>query len=261
MDSSKILCVMSGKGGVGKSSVTCQIALTLAAKGKRVGILDLDLCGPSIPLMMHVKGSKIVQGPKGWLPVPVTLGGDGANGSISVISLEFLLNPLKDEAVIWRGPKKTAMVQQLIQKVDWGLPKLDYLLIDTPPGTSDEHITLASLLKGSSYEAILVTTPQTISLIDVEREIGFCQQTGPIPIKGIIENMAGYLCGGCNVVHRVFGSGGGEIIARKHSIPLLASLPIQGGLAEIFSKGGDLSTYYCSEQLKDLRDIFSKIDF
>lgn len=259
MDSSKILCIMSGKGGVGKSSITCQIALTLAAKGNKVGILDLDLCGPSIPLMMHVKGSKIIQGPKGWKPVSVPL--TSTLGQISVISLEFLLNPDKDEAVIWRGPKKTAMVQQLIQKVDWGIPVLDFLLIDTPPGTSDEHITLASLLRSTNFEAIIVTTPQTISLIDVEREIGFCQQTGPIPIKGIIENMAGYMCGNCEKVHRIFGSDGGEIIAKKHNIPLLASIPIQGGLSDIFSKGGDLMSFYDSDNFKDLREIFSKLDF
>lgn len=153
------ILVLSGKGGVGKSSVTAQFALTLSEAGKKVGVLDIDLCGPSMPLILGIRDAQVTQSSKGWMPVKI-------NDKLKVMSIGFLLEDL-DSAVVWRGPKKQAMIRQFIRDVDWG-DDLDYLLIDTPPGTSDEHIAILDAIRDASAlildGAILVTTPQ-VSLV------------------------------------------------------------------------------------------------
>ena len=149
-----IVLVLSGKGGVGKSTVSVQLATTLSRKGLSVGLLDVDLCGPSIPKMLGLEKSDVHQCDDGWLPVEM----DGAY-KLSVMSIAFLLDS-PDKPVIWRGPKKSSMINQFIQDVCWG--KLDYLVIDTPPGTSDEHLTIVETLSKQVTGAILVTTPQVI---------------------------------------------------------------------------------------------------
>ena len=185
---SRILLVLSGKGGVGKSTVSTQLAFSLARKGKRVGLLDLDICGPSIPLMMGLKGSEVHQSASGWSPVYVDIDTD-EDIEIGVMSIGFLMSN-QDSAVIWRGPRKNGLIQQFFTSVDWG--ELDYLVIDTPPGTSDEHISIVQLLKSSLKEndgALIVTTPQEVSMMDVRKELNFCKKTN-IPVLGIIENMS-----------------------------------------------------------------------
>jgi Mrp family chromosome partitioning ATPase len=252
-----IVLVLSGKGGVGKSSITTQLALTLSLQGHTVGVLDIDLTGPSIPRFFGIEESKVRQAPGGWIPVDVhakqTLpthrtqktGQDGQEiGAISCMSLGFILANRSD-AVIWRGPKKTAMVRQFLTDVLW--PKLDYLLIDTPPGTSDEHISLLeTLLKNTSPTpsaslpylagAVVVTTPQAISISDVKKELNFCKKTS-IRVLGVVENMAGFVCPNCSECTNVFSKGGGEIMAREFEVPFLGSVPIDPAFVQLVEEG------------------------
>lgn len=177
-----VLIVLSGKGGVGKSTVSCQLATALANQGKNVGLLDIDICGPSVPRMLGLTGRGIHQSSTGWTPVFV----DAGDGDLSVMSVGFLL-PHDDNAVIWRGPRKSGLIKQFLTEVDWG--ELDFLIIDTPPGTSDEHISVAQYLKLSNVAgAIVVTTPQEVSMQDVRKELNFCVKT-KIKVVGVIENM------------------------------------------------------------------------
>lgn len=223
-----IVLVLSGKGGVGKSSVTTQLALSLSLAGHSVGVLDVDLTGPSIPRMFAIEDAKVTQAPGGWLPVPVHDANPAAGiGSLRVMSLGFLL-PRRGDAVVWRGPKKTAMVRQFLSDVFWG--ETDYLLIDTPPGTSDEHISLAeTLLKNATQEqlagAVVVTTPQAIATADVRKELNFCAKTG-IKVLGVVENMSGFVCPNCSECTNIFSSGGGEVMSREFAVDFLGSVPV-----------------------------------
>ncbi|KAJ5708980.1 Cytosolic Fe-S cluster assembly factor cfd1 [Penicillium malachiteum] len=254
-----IVLVLSGKGGVGKSSVTLQLALALSLQGKSVGILDIDLTGPSIPRLVGLEDAKITQSPGGWLPVPVhsaittqpetessstDISSPSPRGPLHCMSLGFLLRD-RGDAVIWRGPKKTAMIRQFLSDVSWG--STDYLLIDTPPGTSDEHIALAEqLLTISTTDAalatqnnlprlagaVLVTTPQAVATSDVRKEASFCVKTS-IPILGVIENMSGYACPCCGEVSNLFSSGGGEVMAQQLGIPFLGKVPVDVKFGEL----------------------------
>lgn len=251
----EVILVLSGKGGVGKSSVTTQLALGLSLQGHSVGVLDVDLTGPSIPRFFGIESAKVKQAPGGWLPVPVheskeiptatAPGIDNANlgstqrlGSLDAMSLGFLLGN-RGDAVVWRGPKKTAMVRQFLSDVQWG--PIDYLLIDTPPGTSDEHISLVETLlmqakPGQVSGAVIVTTPQAISISDVKKEINFCKKTN-IHILGVIENMAGFVCPSCAECTNVFSKGGGEIMAREFQVPFLGSVPIDPMFISLIEEG------------------------
>jgi Mrp family chromosome partitioning ATPase len=211
--------VLSGKGGVGKSSITTQLALSLTLTGASVGILDIDLTGPSIPRLFGIEASKVTQAPGGWIPVPIHASNPSTNiGALSCMSLGFLLRE-RGDAVVWRGPKKTAMVRQFLTDVLWG--ELDYLLIDTPPGTSDEHISLAGQVAG----AVVVTTPQAVATADVKKELNFCVKTG-INVIGVVENMSGFVCPNCSECTNVFSSGGGKVMAQEFGVRFLGSVPI-----------------------------------
>ncbi|KAL6706211.1 cytosolic Fe-S cluster assembly factor cfd1 [Coniothyrium glycines] len=251
-----VLLVLSGKGGVGKSSITTQLALTLSLQGHAVGVLDIDLTGPSIPRFFGIEDAKVRQAPGGWIPVdvhakqtlPAHTGGTAEQevGALSCMSLGFILASRSD-AVIWRGPKKTAMVRQFLTDVLW--PELDYLLIDTPPGTSDEHISLLeTLLKNTTQApgpqqalpflagAVIVTTPQAISISDVKKELNFCRKTG-IKVLGVVENMAGFVCPNCSECMNVFSKGGGEVMAREFEVPFLGSVPIDPAFVMLIEEG------------------------
>ncbi|GBG25714.1 Cytosolic Fe-S cluster assembly factor NBP35 [Hondaea fermentalgiana] len=186
----RTVLVLSGKGGVGKSTFSAQLAFGLARAGKRVGLLDLDICGPSVPLMLGLSGREVHQSASGWSPVYVDVDSENDEDcELGVMSIGFLM-PDPDSAVIWRGPRKNGLIQQFFTSVDWG--ELDYLVIDTPPGTSDEHISIVQLLKDSLEEddgAVVVTTPQEVAMMDVRKELNFCKQTN-IPVLGVVENMA-----------------------------------------------------------------------
>lgn len=176
-----IVLVLSGKGGVGKSTFSAQLAFALAARGLEVGLLDIDICGPSVPKMLGLEGEEIHQSGAGWSPVYV-------QENLGVMSIGFML-PNPDDAVIWRGPRKNGLIKQFLKDVHWG--ECDYLIIDSPPGTSDEHISIVQFLKEARVDgAVVVTTPQEVSIIDVRKEINFCKKTG-IPVLGVVENMSG----------------------------------------------------------------------
>ncbi|KAL0585278.1 hypothetical protein ABG067_004983 [Albugo candida] len=175
----KIL-VLSGKGGVGKSTIACQFAFSLAQKGFQVGLLDIDITGPSVPRMLGLLGQEVHQSAGGWSPVYV---GD----NLGVMSIGFML-PNLDDAIIWRGPKKSGIIKQFLMDVEWG--DLDYLIIDTPPGTSDEHISVVQYMKEADLDgAVVVTTPQEVALMDVRKELNFCRKTN-VRVLGVIENMS-----------------------------------------------------------------------
>ncbi|CAI9101497.1 OLC1v1038834C1 [Oldenlandia corymbosa var. corymbosa] len=178
----KIL-VLSGKGGVGKSTFSAQLSFALAAMDFQVGLLDIDICGPSIPKMLALEGQEIHQSNLGWSPVYV-------ESNLGVMSIGFML-PNPDDAVIWRGPRKNGLIKQFLKDVYWG--ELDFLVVDAPPGTSDEHISIVQFLQATGIDgAIIVTTPQEVSLIDVRKEVSFCKKVG-LNVLGVVENMSG-LC-------------------------------------------------------------------
>ncbi|CAE1267414.1 Cytosolic Fe-S cluster assembly factor cfd1,Cytosolic Fe-S cluster assembly factor NUBP2 homolog 1,Cytosolic Fe-S cluster assembly factor NBP35,Probable cytosolic Fe-S cluster assembly factor SJAG_02895,Cytosolic Fe-S cluster assembly factor nubp2,Cytosolic Fe-S cluster assembly factor NUBP1 homolog,Cytosolic Fe-S cluster assembly factor NUBP1,Cytosolic Fe-S cluster assembly factor NUBP2 homolog,Cytosolic Fe-S cluster assembly factor nubp1,Probable cytosolic Fe-S cluster assembly factor SPAC806.02c,Iron-su len=229
-----VILILSGKGGVGKSTLATQLTLGLLKAGKKVGILDVDLCGPSIPKMLNLENRDVHMYPTGWLPVYID-----DEKRLGVMSIAFLLDN-KDEAVVWRGPRKTAMIRQFITDVCW--QDVEYLIIDTPPGTSDEHIAVVESLKSYNPDgAILVTTPQDISVGDVRREATFCQKTG-IPILGIIENMSGFVCPNCKECSNVFSKGGGEALARELGIPFLGCVPLDQHLSMSLEEGKNFIT-------------------
>ena len=208
------LFVMSGKGGVGKSSVTVNLAVALAAQGFNVGILDVDLHGPSVPHLLGNHGFVMVDNEDGRLmPVP-------CGERLTMISIEAFLED-KDTAIIWRGPKKVGAIQQFIADVKWGA--LDYLLIDSPPGTSDEHMTILDAIPDA--RCIVVTTPQEISLADVRKALDFLKVVNA-PVLGIVENMSGLSCPHCGKEIDLFKKGGGEALAKQDDLPFLGAIPL-----------------------------------
>jgi len=209
----KIL-VLSGKGGVGKSTVAVNLAVTLAMEGWKTGLLDVDFHGPSVPTLLHLKGELFKATEGGILPVESSYG-------IQVVSLGFALGH-SDEAVIWRGPMKMGVIKQLISDVLWG--ELDFLIVDFPPGTGDEPLSVAQFIPESDG-AVIVTTPQDLSLQDVRKSINFCRQL-KIPVLGVIENMSGLLCPHCGKMIEVFKSGGGEAMAKEMGVPFLGRIPM-----------------------------------
>jgi Mrp family chromosome partitioning ATPase len=250
-----IVLILSGKGGVGKSSVTTQLALTLSLRGKSVGVLDLDLTGPNLPRFFGIEGEKVIQGDDGYL-IPASVheatesiqNGTGHSnglsrpvGSLSVMSLGFILSS-RSTAVIWRGPKKTAMVRQFLTSTQWPAD-LDYLLIDTPPGTSDEHIALLETLlqetAGTPRKlagAVVVTTPQAVAVSDVRKELNFCRKTNT-PVLGVVENMAGFVCPHCAECTDIFSKGGGEAMAIEFEVPFLGRVPLDPAFGVLIEEG------------------------
>jgi ATP-binding protein involved in chromosome partitioning len=210
----KIL-VMSGKGGVGKSSIAAYLSVVLAKRGYKVGLMDVDLHGPSIPRILGLKGSLQSGGHPGkMLPVRYL-------PNMEVMSIETLMGADKDAATIWRGPLKIGVIKQFIADIEW--MDLDYLVIDSPPGTGDEPLTLAQTIPDA--RALIVTTPQEISLADVRKSINFCRQVN-MEILGLVENMSGLQCPYCGKIIDVFKTQGGMLTAKKENLRLLATLPL-----------------------------------
>ena len=224
----KIL-VMSGKGGVGKSSVAAYLSVALAKRGYRVGLMDVDLHGPSIPRLLGLKGS-IHPGVHKGKGTPVNY-----LSNMEVISIETLMGENKDAATIWRGPLKIGVIKQFIADIEWN--DLDYMIIDSPPGTGDEPLTVAQTIPDA--KALIVTTPQEISLADVRKSINFCRQVN-MKILGLVENMSGLSCPYCGRIIDVFKTRGGIVTAKKENLKLLATLPIE---PEVVKEGdaGDIS--------------------
>jgi ATP-binding protein involved in chromosome partitioning len=219
------IAVISGKGGVGKSAVTVNLAVAFAVNGYRVGILDADIHGPSVPKMLGLSGRRLEVGPPGIFPVVGPF-------KIRVVSMDFLL-PDENAPVIWRGPLKMAALRQLLSDIVWG--ELDLMLIDLPPGTGDEPLSIAQLLPEMDG-VIIVTIPSEVSQVVVKKAVNFARTLG-LPIIGVIENMSGFICPNCGAKIDIFQSGGGEKIAKEMEVPFLGKIPIDQRICEDSDRG------------------------
>lgn len=208
------LIVLSGKGGVGKSTVAANLALTLAQAGYTVGLLDVDIHGPSIPKLLGLDNAKVEGDDTGLHPVCL-------RPNLKVMSIGFLVTDA-ESAVIWRGPRKQSIIRQFLRDVNWG--PLDYLIVDSPPGTGDESLAVAQMISQPA-SAVVVTTPQDVAVADVRRSISFCRELS-LPIAGVIENMSGFVCPHCGKTTDLFKSGGGEALAREMNVPFLGRVPL-----------------------------------
>jgi len=227
-----ILVVLSGKGGVGKSTAAVNLALGLSLRGLKTGILDVDIHGPSIPKLLGLTGKKMEVGKEGLLPLE-------SYANISVVSMGLLLDN-DENPIIWRGPMKANMIREFIQHVAWG--KLDYLVVDCPPGTGDEPLSIVQLL-GKKARAVILTTPQEVSTIDVEKCVTFCRQL-MLPIAGIIENMSGFICPHCGKETDIFSRGGGERLAQKYGVPFLGKIPLDPAIVKSGDEGRPYVYFY-----------------
>ena len=239
--------VLSGKGGVGKSTVAVNLAMALSMCGKRVGLLDIDIHGPSIPTMLGLENAA-AQGHNNEL-IPVTV------GDLKVVSAGFFLRS-QDDALIWRGPMKMAMIKQFLKDVIWG--DLDYMIIDSPPGTGDEPLSVCQLI-GRLDGAVIVTSPQKVASVDVRKSITFCRHLN-VPVLGVVENMNGFACPRCGDVTLIFGQGGGRRMADEMNVPFLGSIPIDPEIAEACDKGFAFVRYYAlSVTARIMGDIIQPI--
>jgi len=208
------IVVLSGKGGVGKSTVATNIAVSLALKGKSVGLLDIDFHGPSLPKLLGLEGTQMQTSGDGIEPLYYA-------ENLKVMSIGFLLQH-PDDAVIWRGPLKMGAIKQFLTDVDWGA--LDYLIVDSPPGTGDEPLSIIQIL-GPGTQAVVVTTPQDLSLSDVRKSITFCRKLD-VGVIGVLENMSGFVCPHCGEHIDIFKTGGGATMAKEMGVPFLGGIPL-----------------------------------
>jgi Mrp family chromosome partitioning ATPase len=219
------LFIMSGKGGVGKSSVSVNVAAALAARGYKVGILDVDIHGPSVPTLLGISGTLDID--RGSLIMPKEY-----NENLHVVSMESLLKD-PDQAVLWRGPMKTSAIRQFISDVQWG--ELDFLVVDSPPGTGDEPMTVLKTVPEAL--CVVVTTPQEVSLSDVRKSINFLQYA-QANVLGVVENMSGLVCPHCHETIDLFKKGGGRDLAEKYGLEFLGAIPLDPATVV----AGDLGT-------------------
>jgi ATP-binding protein involved in chromosome partitioning len=241
--------VMSGKGGVGKTSVAVNLAYALSLSGKAVGILDVDIHGPNVAKMLGVEHANLMASPDGIEPVEITQ-------HLKAISISLMLEN-RDDPVIWRGPLKMATIKQFLSDVHWG--ELDYLVVDSPPGTGDEPLSVCQLIPGLSG-AIIVTTPQDVALLDARRSIGFVRRLN-VPIVGIVENMSGFVCPYCHGEIDIFKKGGGEKVAQSHEIPFLGRIPIEPELVDLSDRGTPFVAFKEElESSKVFRQIVERVE-
>ncbi len=243
----KIL-VLSGKGGVGKSTVAVNLAMSLVLAGRRVGLLDVDIHGPSVPKLLRLEGLRAKTEGNAILPIAV---GD----NLKVMSIAFAL-PDQDGAVIWRGPLKMGVIKQFLKDVDWG--DLDYLVVDSPPGTGDEPLSVCQLIENPDG-AVIVTTPQELAIADVRKCVNFCRQLN-LPVLGVIENMSGFVCPKCGERTEIFSSGGGKRMARDMGVTLLGHIPIDPKIVEAGDAGTPYVKYFAdTETAKTFEGIVERI--
>ncbi|MFA5699584.1 MAG: Mrp/NBP35 family ATP-binding protein [Sphaerochaeta sp.] len=246
----KIL-IMSGKGGVGKTTVTINLANALVDAGKRVGILDTDLHGPNVAKMLGCEDGILMSENEGKTFYPVE-----ARPNLLVMSLAFAIKD-PDSPIVWRGPMKTAAIRQFLAQAEWG--QLDYLLIDSPPGTGDEQLTVVQTIKELTG-TIIVTTPQEVALLDARRSVTFSRSMG-VAILGLVENMSGLFCPHCNEEIPVFGIGGGENLAKEMDVPFLGKIPLEVPLMEAEDSGkSHLENAPESRSAVALKNIAMRID-
>lgn len=219
------IVVLSGKGGVGKSTVATNLAVALSQAGSQVGLLDVDVHGPSVPRLLKLNGELPRFDEAGLRPVPWS-------DQLGVMSVGFLVND-DNEAVIWRGPRKTSVIDQFMREVNWG--ELDFLVVDCPPGTGDEPLSVLQQLQPDVH-VVVVTTPQEVAVADVRRSISFCRTVGA-PILGIVENMSGYACPHCGQVEDIFAADGGVNLAAEMNVPFLGRIPLDPQLVKAGDQG------------------------
>ncbi|MBN1390740.1 MAG: Mrp/NBP35 family ATP-binding protein [Candidatus Thermoplasmatota archaeon] len=241
------IVIMSGKGGVGKTTVAVNIASGLAKKGLRVGIMDVDIHGPNVPKMLGMEGRTLNYDENGMIPLQVT-------GNLKAISMSFLL-PDPESPVIWRGPMKIQLINQFLGDVQWG--DLDYLVIDLPPGTGDETLSIAQQIKGAY--ALIVTTPQEVALLDSRKALNFARKLD-MPILGVIENMSGFVCPHCGKDIDLFKKGGGEKAAHEMNVNFLGRLPVDPNMV---TSGDDGTPMVLNDEgsvsIRPLFEILDKI--
>ena len=241
------IIVMSGKGGVGKTSTAVNLSIALANKGFKVGIMDVDLHGPDVPRMLGLEGMLELSKNKKLEPM-------SSVENLKAVSIESLTSS-KDDAIIWRGPIKYSAIKQFIGDVEWG--DLDFLVIDSPPGTGDEPLTIAQTIPDA--KAVIVTTPQEVSLADVRKSISFCK-TVKMDIYGLVENMSGFECPHCNQNVDIFGSGGGERTAAAAGIRFLGKVPFDQKVVSCGDTGASIqATYADSPVSKAISGIADKV--
>ncbi|OWF54112.1 cytosolic Fe-S cluster assembly factor NUBP2 homolog [Mizuhopecten yessoensis] len=226
----KIL-VLSGKGGVGKSTVATLLAEALASRSQKVGVIDLDICGPSVPKLLGVEGKPIVNSQYGWKPLV------SPHYNIKVISVGSLLAS-DTNSVVFRGPRKSGLIKRFIKDTYWG--RLDFLICDTPPGTSDEHLTVIKALKNVKPDgAVIVTTPQAVALSTIRKEINFCKKMG-VRVLGLVGNMENYICPCCGESSELFPSEGLDNLAAEFNIPIIGRLPLDQEVMKCCEMGGNV---------------------
>lgn len=242
------IVVLSGKGGVGKSTIAANIAVGLSIKGFKTGLLDIDVHGPSIPTLLGLEDIKMQTDGEFILPVEYS-------ENLKVISTGFMIEDPTDP-IIWRGPMKMSFIKQMLSDVKWD--DLDYLIIDCPPGTGDEPLSIIQLLEKVTG-AIIVTTPQKLSIVDVKKSVNFCKKL-ETPIIGIIENMSGFICPKCGETVEIFKSGGGEKMAKEMDVPFLGRIPLEAQIVESGDRGKPfIENYVNSQTANDVNDILEKI--
>ncbi|MGA1874279.1 MAG: P-loop NTPase [bacterium] len=228
--------VLSGKGGVGKSTVAVNLAISLGLAGKKVGLLDVDIHGPSIPKLLSLENSSLMVKEEAIVPIRLS-------DNLKVMSIGFLLRS-RDDAIIWRGPLKMGVIKQFLKDVDWG--DLDYLIMDLPPGTGDEPLSVCQLVENADG-AIVVTTPQEVALADVRKSINFCRAL-KLPVLGVIENMSGFVCPKCGELTEIFKSGGGERMAGEMGVPFLGRIPLDSRIVEACDSGKPYIYHYAKTE-------------
>jgi len=237
------ICVLSGKGGVGKSTIAVNLATALADAGMKVGLLDVDIHGPSIPTMMGLRDMQLVSNGHSIDPIQI--------GSLKIMSVGFL-SQNEDDAFIWRGPMKMGVIKQFLGDVEWG--ELDYLIIDCPPGTGDEPLSVVQLI-GNPDGTVIVTTPQQVATVDVRKSITFCNKLS-LPVLGIVENMSRFACPSCGEVVDIFHSGGGEKMAADFNVPFLGKLPIDPNIGKACDAGRPfILSHAATETAQIMREV------
>jgi Mrp family chromosome partitioning ATPase len=228
------IVVLSGKGGVGKSTVAVNLAVALSLGGRRVGLLDVDIHGPRIPKMLRLDRARVRTDNGGMLPVEI--------GAIKVMSVGLLLSNA-DQAVIWRGPMKMGLIRQFLKDVAWG--ELDYFIVDCPPGTGDEPLSVIQLIQDATG-AVIVATPQEVALLDVRKSVTFCRELN-LPVLGVVENMSGFICPRCGETVDIFKRGGAEEMAQGMGVPFLGRVPISRAVVDSGDAGRPCVYHHASD--------------
>ena len=243
------IVVLSGKGGVGKSTVATNIAMSLSLKGFKTGLLDVDIHGPSIPTLLGLENERAHGDEKFLFPI-------NYNENLKVISTGFMIDE-PTSPIIWRGPMKMKFIQQMLTDVIWG--ELEYLVVDCPPGTGDEPLSIIQTL-GNVTGAIIVTTPQKLAVVDVKKSINFCKKL-ETPILGVIENMSGFVCPKCGDIVEIFKSGGGEKMSKEMGVPFLGKIPLEANIVDAGDNGKPFVEYYAeSQSAKNIEEIIKPLE-